>query len=404
MKSQLRFFLPMLAVLSVAACNAGGASNVPSSPNQSSFSTQPIPQWQAKHLARRACPDAPLGYMHCDVLIESKTGAGPAAVAGLTPANLQARYNLPSSKDGAGQVVAIVDAYDNANAASDLAAYRSYFDLGTAKFTKYNQEGQKKNYPQGNSGWGVEEDLDIEMVSASCPKCTIYLIESNDNSGSNLYAADIEAVKLGAGIVSNSWGGGAGSASGGSFDKKGITYLASAGDDGYGMQDPADYPTVVSVGGTLLSVASGSKFTETVWPDSGGGCSVVNKPSWQKDRGCTFRTGNDVSAVAWHAEEYDTYGYSGSGWFTVGGTSVSSPLVAGMFALAGNSAKQNGGENLWKLTKTELKKDLHYITSGDVKHCPSRLSGTYLCDAGTKQFGEYSGPAGWGTPNGVGAL
>jgi hypothetical protein len=99
--SQIRFFLPMLAVLAVAACSAGGPSNMPSSPSQSSVSTGPMPQWQAKHLARRACPDTPVGYMHCDALIESMSGAGPD-VSGLTPANFQARYNLPSTKDGAG--------------------------------------------------------------------------------------------------------------------------------------------------------------------------------------------------------------------------------------------------------------------------------------------------------------
>jgi hypothetical protein len=391
----------MLAALAVAACSSGGTSNMPSSPGQSIDSSRPMPQWQAQHLASRACPEIRQGYMHCDALIESKTGAGPD-VAGLTPANFQARYDLPSSKDGAGEKVAVVDAFDNPDAATDLAAYRTNFDLGTAKFTKYNQEGQKKNYPQGSSGWGVEEDLDIEMVSASCPKCTIYLIESNDNSGTNLYDAEIEAVKLGAKIITNSWGGGGGSSSGGAFDTKGILYLASAGDGGYGMQDPADYQTVVSVGGTLLSVGSGSKFTETVWPDSGGGCSVVSKPTWQKDKGCTFRTGNDIAAVAWNAAEYDTYGEGG--WFTVGGTSVASPLVAGMYALAGNSSKLYGGENLWKLSKSDLKKDLHYIDSGQLQGCPSSLSGTYLCEAGTKQFGQYSGPSGWGTANGIGAL
>ncbi len=360
-----------------------------------------MPQWQAKHLARRACPDTPVGYMHCDALIESMSGAGPD-VSGLTPANFQARYNLPSTKDGAGQVVAVVDAFDNPDAATDIAAYRTEFGLPKAKFTKYNQLGQTKNYPTGNSGWGVEEDLDIEMVSASCPKCTLYLIEADDNSGTNLYDAEIEAVKLGATIVTNSWGGGAGSSSGDAFATKGITYLASAGDGGYGMQDPADYQTVVSVGGTFLNITSGSKFLETVWPDSGGGCSVVNKPSWQKDKDCTFRTGNDVSAVAWNVAVYDTYG--NSGWGTVGGTSVSSPLVAGMFALAGNSKKQHGGEDLWKLSKTDIKKDFHYIKTGELGGCPTSLQNTYLCKAGTKQFGQYSGPSGWGTPNGVGGL
>ena len=401
MNSQIRFFLPMLAVLAVAACSAGGPSNMPSSPSQSSVSTGPMPQWQAQHLARRACPDTPVGYMHCDVLIESMNNAGPD-VSGLSAANLEARYNLPFTKDGAGQVVAVVDAYDNPDAATDVAAYRTEFGLPKAKFTKYNQLGQTKNYPQGSSGWGVEEDLDIEMVSASCPKCTLYLIEADDNSGTNLYDAEIEAVKLGATIVTNSWGGGAGSSSGNAFATKGITYLASAGDGGYGMQDPADYQSVVSVGGTFLNVTSGSKFLETVWPDSGGGCSVVNKPSWQKDKDCKFRTGNDVAAVAWNVAVYDTYG--NSGWGTVGGTSVSSPLVAGMFGLAGNSKKQYGGENLWKLSKTDIKKDFHDIKAGELGGCPTSLQNTYLCKAGTKQFGQYSGPSGWGTPNGVGGL
>jgi subtilase family serine protease len=328
-------------------------------------------------------------------------GASPNAVAGWGPADFQARYNLPSSTKGAGQVVAIVDAFDNPDVTSDLAAYRKNFGLGTGKFNKYNQEGKKGNYPAGSSGWGVEIDLDVEMVSAGCPKCTIDLIEANDNSGTNLYLAEVEAVKLGATIVSNSWGGGGGSSSAGSFDTKGITYLASAGDSGYGMQDPADYETVVSVGGTVMSL-SGKTYSEIVWIDSGGGCSVVTKPTWQKDKGCSQRTGNDISAVAWNAAEYDTYGQGG--WFTVGGTSVASPLIAGIYALAGNSTKQYGGKNLWTLSKKTRTKGLHYIKTGGLAGCPSSLSGSYLCTAGTKQFGTYSGPAGWGTPNGVTAL
>ena len=83
-----------------------------------------------------------------------------------------------------------------------------------------------------------------------------------------------------------------------------------------------------------------------------------------------------------------------------GGTSVSSPFLGGVFALAGNSTKQNGGENFWKLSKKKLKKDLFYISSGNDGSC----GGEYLCTAGTKQFGNFSGPTGWGTPNGIGAF
>ncbi len=120
----------------------------------------------------------------------------------------------------------------------------------------------------------MEIDLDVQMVSAVCPKCTIYLIEADDNYTNNLYAAEMEAVKLGAHIVSNSWGGGGGSPSGGAFDHPHVTYLASSGDGGFGMQDPADYDNIISVGGTILQ-KSGSTYTEQTWPDTGGGCSVV---------------------------------------------------------------------------------------------------------------------------------
>jgi len=339
--------------------------------------------------------------MQCDALIIHAPGAINPDVAGWGAPNLEAAYNLPSSSKGSGQIVAIVDAYDNPNVASDLAAYRSYFGLPTANFYKYNQSGQQSNYPVANSGWGVEIDLDVEMVSASCPNCTIYLIEANDNSGTNLYAAEQEAVTLGAHIVSNSWGGGGGSSSGGDFDTKGVTYLASAGDSGYGMQDPADYTTVVSVGGTLLSEAS-SKYSEVVWPDSGGGCSVVAKPSWQKDPKCAERIGNDITAVAWNVSLYDSYPHGA--WGTVGGTSVSSPLMAGVFGLAGNATKQDGGKNFWTAKKKVRAKYLHYITSGTLNKCPTQYSGTYVCTAGTKQFGTYSGPTGWGSPNGIGAF
>jgi subtilase family serine protease len=349
---------------------------------------------------RRACPGArTAGQMQCDAIVERDGVVGPD-VAGWQPLDFQARYNLPITK-GSGQIVAIVDAYDNPNVASDLSAYRSEFGLGTPNFYKYNQTGQQSNYPQGNTGWGVEIDLDVEMVSAACPLCTIYLIEANDNYTNNLYAAEKEAVKLGATIVSNSWGGGGGYSTGGAFNAKGVTYLASAGDGGYGMQDPADYQTVVSVGGTVLS-RSGSSYNEAVWPDSGAGCSVVTKPSWQHDPKCNKRTGNDTSAVAAGVAVYDTYGEHG--WGTVGGTSVSSPMVAGMYALAGNSTSQTGGKNIWTQKKKKRNKHFHNITSGSVVHCPASLQGTYLCTAGTKQYGRYSGPDGWGTPNGVGGL
>jgi hypothetical protein len=388
---------PLLVALALAACNAGGSSSLPGAAGPSGGTS---PQDSAIRASgyQRACSDTRVGYMNCDVLISTKIQPN---VPGLGPTDFQTAYNLPSGTKGAGQVVAIVDAYDNPNVSSNLATYRTNYGLGTANFTKYNQTGQTKNYPSGNQNWGVEIDLDVEMVSAVCPMCTIILVEANDNSTINLFAAEKEAVTLGAHIVSNSWGGGGGSSSGGAFDHAGVTYLASAGDGGYGMQDPADYATVVSVGGTNLS-KQGTTYKETVWPLTGGGCSVVTKPSWQHDPKCSERTGNDVAAVAAGVSEYDNYGYSG--WITIGGTSVSSPMLGGVFGLAGNASTHQSGKHFWTLKLRKLKHSLHTTIAGGVLHCPSSLSGSYLCVGDTGQYKTYGSPVGWGTPNGIGAF
>ena len=246
------------------------------------------------------------------------------------------------------------------------------------------------------------------MVSASCPNCTIYLIEGNSTSFGDLGKAEVEAVKLGAHIVSNSYGGGCSGSCGSygsDYRKPGIVYLASSGDDGYaaGTAFPSQLGSVVAVGGTALSVDKGVKrgWTESVWTGAGAGCSSATKPSWQHDPSCTFRTDTDVSAAAdpyaGGAAEYDSYGYPG--WLVVGGTSESSPLNAGIYGLAGNAATQVAGKKFWMLTAKKRRKDLWVISSGNDGSC----GGSYLCTAGTHQYKTYSGPAGWGTPRGIGA-
>jgi subtilase family serine protease len=170
--------------------------------------------------------------------------------AGWSAASLEAAYNLPITK-GKGQNVYIVDAYDNPDAVNDFAAYRKGQGLPVGKINKYNQSGQTSNYPAGSPGWGVEIDLDIEMASASCPLCTVNLIEANSNSWSDLGTAELEAVKLGGTIVSNSYDGSGGSES--DYDTSGVTYLASSGDSGLGLYQPASFTHVVAVGGTFLT-------------------------------------------------------------------------------------------------------------------------------------------------------
>jgi subtilase family serine protease len=376
---------------------------MPGTTEQPSTGSGPVSRWQASPPGRRACPEPSRDESECELII-IKTGVRPE-LAGWGPRDLQAAYNLPSSRKGQGQIVAIVDAYDNPNVASDLATYRSYFGLPPANFTKYNQEGQTSNYPKScnvNSkiasyGWCGEIDLDVEMVSAVCPNCTIYLVEASDNN--NLGTAEQEAVKLGAHIVSNSWFWGHHFES--EFDAPGVVYVAAGGDHYYGSETPAKFANVISVGGTFLA-KKGRKYKEIVWFDTGGGCANgVAKPSWQHDPGCKFRTANDVAAVASDVAEYDSYDLSG--WGTAGGTSVATPIIAGVYALAGNASSQHAGKELWTLTNQQREKYLHYISEG-TDGCPAGLEGSYLCTAGTGQYFTYSGPTGWGTPNGIGAF
>ena len=396
----LKLFRSFAVALAIAGCNAG-APSVPVMTEQSASQAHPIPQWQALNLAHRACPQARPGEAQCELLILNKSPQDKEP--GWGARDIEAAYKLPSSTKGSGQIVAIIDAYDNPNVASDLAMYRRHYGLPKAKLYKYDEDGQQSHYPKGNMSWGREIDLDVEMVSASCPNCTIYLIEANTFDIANLDKAEAAAVTLGAHITTNSWlcHPITSCLDQKDFDTPGVTYVANAWDNAYGVGAPMAFPTVVSVGGTILS-RSGSTYSEVVWSDTGGGCAMnVAKPSWQHDPGCSGRTTNDVGAVAWNVAEYDSYG--NGGWFTVGGTSVASPIIAGVFGLAGNATKQDGGKIFWTLSKKKLQEGLHVVSSGS-NDCPRRLRGSYLCTAGTDEFGTYSGPTGWGTPNGIGAF
>jgi len=385
-------------------------------------STKPIPGTQhvkgilhavpGHHDYAAACATPKAHHAACMALVRTnvtaRRGAGlmsaiPAGI-GYGPAQIQSAYALPSSTAGSGQTVAIIDAYNDPNAASDLAAYRSSAGLpacGAGCFSVVNENGATSPLPSaaGTTGWDVEESLDIDMVSATCPLCHIILVEANSPTDQDLGNAVNAAVALGAKFVSNSYGGSE-SSSDNSLDSSyynhpGVAVTASAGDSGYGVSYPAASPDVVSVGGTSLSTASNSRgWTESVWNGSGSGCSVdSSKPTWQTDTGCARRTDNDVAAVAdpnTGVAVYDTY--SQGGWLEVGGTSASSPIIASVYALAGTPAAGTyPASYLYAHTA-----NLFDVTSGSDGTC----SPAYLC---TAQAG-YDGPTGLGTPNGTAAF
>jgi len=397
----------LIAFFAIAGCNASGSA--PSLPSATGNMRTAAHTPGERDSVARACAGSRLRTVQCGALVRIDIAPRErnAVPLGLSPDNLESAYKLPSLTRGAGQIVAVVDAYDNPNVAADLAKYRKTFGLPKGSFSKYNQNGEKGNYPAGDTGWGVEIDLDVQMISASCPKCSVYLIEANSNGIADIEAAEAEAVKLGAHIVSNSLEGTGIDQS--YFNTKGVTYVASSGDGGYGggggygfIYDPADFGSVVAVGGTTLTPVQGGKrgWIETVWSGTSAGCSGNHKPRWQHDPGCANRTETDVSAEAdpfTGVAEYDTYGYGG--WLVTGGTSVGAPLIAGIFGLAGNATTQDGGRTFWE-KEHQGSQDIFPVKSGSDGKCTP----TYLCTAGTKEYGNYSGPSGWGTPNGIGAF
>jgi subtilase family serine protease len=327
-------------------------------------------------------------------------------------ADLQSAYQLPSALLGSRQTIAIVDAYDDPNAASDLAAYRAANHLPTCDatfpcFEKVNQEGQQGSYPAPDAGWAVEESLDVDMASAICPNCKIILVEGNDNTIPSLGAAENEAAALGANVISNSYGAaeydGELSDLGSDYDHPGIAITASSGDTGFGAQVPAALSTVIAVGGTSLYRDDSSRgWAETAWQYAGSGCSInVPKPAWQHDPLCSHRTVADVSAVADPATPvaiYDSYGTPG--WVAVGGTSVASPLIAGVYALAGNTGSITPGAYLYAHQGDLSDVTYHADLSNPAPQSNGDCGGSYLCTAAT----GYDGPTGLGTPHGIGAF
>lgn len=335
------------------------------------------------------------------------------APSGYGPAQFRGAYGLPSAAPTK-QTIAIVDANDDPNIAADLNAYSSQFGLPLCTsanpcFQKVNQSGSASGpFPRTDAGWSLEIALDVEVAHAICPNCKILLVEANSSSLSNLSAAVTTAAKLGATEISNSYGGSEFSSElsatyAAPYSQPGVAVTVSSGDSGYGSFGfPAALSSVITVGGTTLNLGAGSTYgSETVWNGAGSGCSLyVSAPSWQSFLGaCAGKRGSaDVAAdadPATGAAVYDSVKYQGrSGWMRVGGTSLSSPLIAGVYALAGGLPTGSTGASAvyGHLGDSSV---LHDVTSGSNGSCS-----TIMC----KGAAGYDGPTGVGTPLGIGAF
>jgi subtilase family serine protease len=338
--------------------------------------------------------------MKCFAVRRAGVAAALGTPAGYGPADLRSAYKLPTT-GGTGAVVAIVDAYDNPRAESDLATYRAQYGLPACTtangcFRKVNQNGAASPLPAYDAGWAGEISLDLDMVSAVCPSCKILLVEANSSYDSDLFVAEDRAVTLGAKYVSNSWGGGEWSsqATAGDphFNHPGVVITASTGDSGYGASYPATSRYVTAVGGTSLTRATGTTrgWTEKAWSGAGSGCSAFDaKPTWQTvSTGCARRAEADVSAVADPNTGVAVYN---GGWAVYGGTSAAAPIVAAVYALAGTP----GATDFPAAYPYAHQSSLFDVTTGSNGTC-----GVGMCTART----GWDGPTGLGTPNGIAAF
>jgi hypothetical protein len=324
---------------------------------------------------------------------------------GLDPSQIASAYALPAAPPaGSTPTVAIVDAFHYGAISGDgndnLAVFRSYYGMtpctvANGCFRKVDQWGGT-NYPTvtaESTGWDGEGDLDVQAVSAVCPACHILFVEARSDGTDDLMTAVATAIDLGATEVSLSWGGSEDpgqTAYDATFDHPGVAITAATGDSGYGSSYPATSPYVTAVGGTTLTPAQNGGWTETAWSGGGSGCSTIEpKPAWQTDTLCSGRTEADVAADADPETGLDVY--SEGQWMVIGGTSLATPLVAGMYALGGGEGPTVGAYPFYRSPS------VHDIVSGDNTNglgCAPAPVG--LCTAGP----GYDGPTGLGSPIG----
>ena len=335
--------------------------------------------------------------------------------------------------------IAIVDAFDNPNAASDLVTFDSYWGLQAANFTKIYANGNGDcSTPPPDSGWALEESLDIEWAHVFAPNAAIVLVEACSNSYTDLFYAEQVAFQYihnnypAGGQVTNSWQGGEFStqiSDDGTFSDKNyspfnthILAFASSGDGGFEGSTtgyPSGNPWVVSAGGTSVERYNSTKkfYAEYCWSGSGGGTSTYetyvtsftggNMGPWADYQYPIFAQSNratpDLSFNADPASGVYVYsGYNG-GWFIVGGTSVSSPSLAGIVNRAGN---QLGSYHLNAITGnnaffTAGENNLLYAELSTIKDYKTNFYDVKFGSNGTTAVAGWDYCTGVGSPRGL---
>ncbi|MGA2032489.1 MAG: S53 family peptidase [Thermoguttaceae bacterium] len=331
------------------------------------------------------------------------SAAGTALVAGYSPAQMRHAYGFDQlALNGAGQTIAIVDAFNDPNIRHDLTVFDQRFGLPAPPgFKQVNQTGGAA-LPKTNGGWAQEISIDVQWAHAIAPGASILLVEAKSDGIQDLMAAVDQARKQpGVSVVSMSWGGGEfqgelkfASHFTAPANHQGVTFVASTGDSAASSSWPAVSPNVLSVGGTHLNLdASGNRLSETAWRDGGGGISRYEPaPAYQSGvQNTSYRT---VPDVAYDADPntgvavYDSLAYQGAqGWLAFGGTSVGAPQWAGLIALA-----NQGRANATLPTLANLPADLYQAVPPSHFYDIVKGSNGYSAHAG------YDYATGLGTP------
>ena len=374
--------------------------------------------------------------------------AGGSVVATYSPAQIRAAYDLPplpaagtaltpaqAAQLGAGQTIYIVDAMHDPNVVAELAAFNQKFGLpgcttkaiatnaalplppapasGCEFSVVYNTPSSTMtaSAPAYNSGWAMEIALDVQWAHATAPLARIVLIEAPDASLNSLLGAVRLANLMGPGVVSMSFGAAEGNWTASvdsAFTGKNMSYLAATGDSGSGVSWPSVSGNVLAVGGTTLSYSGSGARSETAWSGTGGGVSAYTAlPSYQTGNiaGLANLLRRSVADVAFNADPASgqyvavmTPGSASPGWFSVGGTSLSTPQWAGLIAIA------NAGRALQARTALGAP---HGMLYGQIAAVPGTFASSFAditqgsngtCGVCTARAG-YDPLGGLGTPN-----
>jgi hypothetical protein len=490
MVSRRRFVgaVPVVALMLLAGVLGSGGSSASAADAATYYRIKPLcPAPAPGHAACFLWERVPVRAGAPGALPVKPSGVAMGPAGGYTPADLAGAYNIDSNAPTT-KAVAVVSDGDDTMALNDLDTFDAQYGLPpetASSFEKVSQTGSTTQFPPQSPEWAVEESLDIEAVRGMCHACKIFLVESDGQFAphyeANFVVAEKEAFRLGAGVISNSWGfvdRGMSSSDDKAFQRPGRVIVAASGDDGINGWDwcnpwgdgcpydesswwPDSLDTVISVGATTLTLNSdGSRAAETVWNANGpsdvngqtnfnanrgatgGGCTgeFANRPAtpWQEavpsyvHAHCDGqKLENDIAADGDPATGFDIYSSVRGGWITVGGTSLSAPLIAGMWALAGGSGGvANPSLSLYGNWKTTRHTSLYDVVSGGNGYCDgvtpkacaavrgnpnteyhriqdcawdengNRVDGLLQCDAGA----GFDGPSGVGTPNGLRAF